>query len=193
MKVTGVLLGFSALILWGCRQDMHDMPRYEPLEASKAFADGRSARELPEGVIYFGKLEKEKLEKSVDENGNFLTNPPQPIKVDREFLERGMERYNIYCSPCHGRLGDGLGMVVRRGFKRPASFHEDRLKQQPVGYFFDVITNGFGLMSSYKKMIPVEDRWAIATFVKVLQFSQNVPYELLTEEEKKSLDTQGGG
>jgi hypothetical protein len=102
-----------------------------------------------------------------------------PFPVTRDFLERGRERYNIYCAPCHARTGDGNGMIVQRGYRRPPSYHIDRLRQAPLGHFYDVITNGFGAMPDYSSQIPVRDRWAITAYIRVLQFSQNAPISLL--------------
>lgn len=104
-----------------------------------------------------------------------------PFPVTRDLLEEGRERYNIYCAPCHARTGDGNGMIVQRGYRRPPSYHIDRLRQAPLGHFFDVITNGFGAMPDYSSQIPVRDRWAITAYIRVLQFSQNAPAKLLPE------------
>ena len=164
-------LGTAALLTLGCRQDMHDQPRYEPLEASKFFADGMASRQLPEGTVARGHLgEDVAFATGKDAAGNVVAELPVP--ATKQLLERGHQRFDVFCSPCHGRLGDGHGMAVRRGFKQPPSFHDDRLRDSPVGYYFDVMTHGFGVMPSYAASIPPEDRWAIAAYLRVLQLSQ---------------------
>jgi mono/diheme cytochrome c family protein len=160
-----------ALIFAACRQDMHDQPRYEPLEASKFFADGMASRQLPAGTVARGHLDADvAFATGKDAAGQAIVQLPMP--VDRALLERGHQRFDIYCSPCHGRLGDGGGMVPRRGFKKPPSFHEDRLRNSPVGYYYDVMTHGFGVMPSYAPSVPPADRWAIAAYIRALQLSQ---------------------
>lgn len=169
-----------------CRQDMHDQPRYRPLAASSFFPDGRSARPLVDGTVARGKLKTDtRLHKGKDGDA-FVTQIPLP--VTRQLLARGQDRYNIYCTPCHSAIGDGEGMVVKRGFKHPPSYHIDRLRNQPVGYFYDVIANGFGAMPSYASRIPVEDRWAIVSYVRALQLSQNATIEDVPPAERASLD-----
>ena len=154
---------------WACRNDMHDQPRYEPLEPSTFYADGMGSRRPVEGTVAVG---------SLDESGVLATgravgsNEPvaaPPTPVDAALLARGRERYDIYCAPCHDRTGSGRGIVVQRGMKQPPSFHSERLVRQPIGHVYDVITNGFGAMYPYRTMVPVEDRWAIAAYVKTLQ------------------------
>lgn len=176
-----------AVTLPACRQDMHDQPRHEPLEASTLFADGRSSRPLVEGTVARGQL-RDDLEfyTGLDVEGQFVTDLPAP--VTRERLERGQSRFNAFCSPCHGRRGDGGGMVVQRGFKKPQSFHQDRLRETPVGYYYDVITRGFGQMSSYAAQLAPRDRWAIVAYIRALQVSRNVPVAALTDEERRQLD-----
>ena len=153
-----------------CRQDMHDQPKYIPLRPSAFFSDGRSARPIPEGTVARGQLRSDKVFYTGKAGDQFTDGIPFP--VTRQVLERGQERFNIYCSPCHGRLGNGLGMIVLRGFKRPPSYHTDKLRQTPVGYFYDVITNGFGAMQDYSAQVTPRDRWAIAAYIRVLQYSQ---------------------
>ena len=160
-----------SLFAFGCRQDMHDQPKYEPLEASHFFADGMASRQLPEGTVARGHLAADTVfHTGKDAAGNAVAELPMP--VTKQLLQRGHERFNVFCSPCHGRLGDGQGMVARRGFKQPPSFHEDRLRSSPVGYYVDVMTHGFGVMPSYAVAIPPEDRWAIAAYLRALQLSQ---------------------
>lgn len=154
------------------RMEMYDQPRYRTLKASTFFADGKSARELPKGTVPRGFLREDRLLYTGMSGDTTLTRA-FPMPVTRQVLERGRERYGIYCTPCHDYVGNGRGMVVQRGFKQPPSFHQDRLRDAPVGYVFDVITNGFATMSGYASQIPVEDRWAIVAYFRALQLSQN--------------------
>lgn len=179
-----VLLLLVPLI--GCRQDMHDQPRYEALEASTFFADGMASRPLVEGTVARGHLrEDDLLETGRDASGELATE--YPAAIDEALLQRGQERYEIYCSVCHGRLGEGDGMVVRRGFKAPLSFHREDLRQRPPGYVVEVITEGFGQMPSYRGKLSPEDRWAIAAYVEVLQLSQHVEIATLPPEDRKAI------
>ena len=113
------------------------------------------------------------------------------MPVTSQVIRRGQQRFDIYCSPCHSRLGDGRGMIVRRGFKQPSSFHIDRLRNQPIGYFFDVMTQGFGQMSSYASQVPVEDRWAIAAYIRALQLSAHAPVADLSASDRAELEKKG--
>lgn len=169
----------------GCRQKMVDQPRYEPLEASSFFADGQASRPLVEGTVARGQLRLDDHFFTGKTNGEFVR--AFPLAVTEEHLKRGQERFNIFCAPCHGRLGNGQGMVVRRGFPRPPSYHIDRLRDAPVGYLFDVITNGFGRMPDYADQIPPADRWKIAAYVRALQLSQHAPVTELPEEDRQKL------
>jgi mono/diheme cytochrome c family protein len=155
----------------GCRQDMHDTPYYRGLRESAMFANGSAARPLVAGTVARGFLEEDALLYQGKVNGQHATAFPFPIT--REDLDRGQERYNIYCAPCHGRTGEGNGMVVQRGYRQAASYHIDRLRDAPVGYLFDVVSNGFGVMPDYKAQIPVEDRWRIIAYVRALQLSHH--------------------
>ena len=119
-------------------------------------------------------------------DGQFVTALPVPLT--RDLLERGRERFDIFCSPCHDRAGRGRGMIVQRGFKQPPSYHIDRLRAQPIGYFFDVMTNGFGEMSSYAAQVPASDRWAIAAYIRALQFSQHAPLSAVSERDLREID-----
>ncbi len=166
---------------------MHDQAKYEPYEASDFFADGLSSRRPVEGTVARGWLREDShLYRGIGADGSFAKTLPVP--ATRDLLARGRERFEIFCSPCHGRVGDGRGMIVERGFKQPASFHDPRLRAMPVGYFFDVQTNGFGQMSSYASQVPVADRWAIAAYIQALQLSQNVPVEKLSRDERELLE-----
>jgi mono/diheme cytochrome c family protein len=162
----------SLAVLSACRQDMHDQPKYPPLRPSDFFADGRSARPLSEGTVPRGYLDADVLFYT----GKGADGKPSnefPVPVTKELLLRGEQRYNIYCAPCHDRTGNGNGMIVRRGYRRPPSLHQDRLRTAPPGHFFDVITNGFGAMPDYAAQVRAEDRWAIVAYVRALQLSEH--------------------
>lgn len=179
------LLAVAVLLLIGCRQDMHDQPKYESLAASDFFADGMSARPAIEGTVARGHLSADDHLFQGRVGKELATTFPFPItKAD---IERGRNRYNIYCTPCHGMVGDGEGMVVQRGFRHPPSFHIDRLRDATVGHYFDVISNGFGAMPSYASRIAVMDRWSIIAYVRALQLSQNASVEDLTPDERTKL------
>jgi mono/diheme cytochrome c family protein len=165
------LMAACLLLSAGCRQDMHDAPRYEAYEASTSFPDGRASRTAPDGTVARGWLREDEALYTGKVDGQTVDAVPFPVAYAD--LKRGQERFNIYCTPCHGRLGDGNGMVVQRGLRQAASYHQDRLRQERIGYFYDVITNGFGAMQGYAEQVPVRDRWLIASYVRVLQFSQN--------------------
>ena len=157
-----------------CRQDMHDQPKYIPLRPSDFFADGRSARPLVAGTVARGHLDDDRLfYTGQGPDGKPSNDFPAP--VTKEMIERGQNRFNIYCTPCHGRVGNGDGMIVRRGYRKPPSYHIDRLRQVPNGYIFDVITNGFGAMQDYSAQVQPQDRWAIVAYIRALQLSQNAP------------------
>ncbi len=164
---------------------MQDQPKYIPLRPSDFFADGRSARPLPEGTVARGQLRADKVFFTGKMGDQFVDRIPFP--VTRAVLDRGQERFNIYCTPCHGRLGNGLGMIVRRGLKRPPSYHIDRLRQIPIGYFYDVITNGFGAMQDYAAQVAPRDRWAIAAYIRVLQYSQQASINDVPADHRQDL------
>jgi mono/diheme cytochrome c family protein len=165
------LVALAFLFAAGCRQDMHNQPKYRPLRASTFFDDGSSARPLVEGTIARGTLQEDTAFFSGKVGGQFVTE--LPFAVTPEVLNRGEERYNIYCAPCHDRTGTGNGMVVQRGYRQPPSYHIDRLRQVEVGYFFDVMTNGFGVMPDYRTQVSPRDRWNIAAYIRALQLSQS--------------------
>jgi hypothetical protein len=162
----------AAIGLSACRQDMHDQPKLQSLGRSEFFSDHRAARPPVDGAVARGELREDELFYTGFENGELATRFPNP--VTRETVERGRLRYNIYCSPCHGQLGDGLGAVVQRGFQRPPSYHIDRLRQAPAGHFYNVITNGKGRMYSFNDRIKPDDRWAIVAYIRALQLSRHV-------------------
>jgi len=150
---------------------MHNQPKFKPLRASEFFPDGRSARPLVPGTVDRSEINQDPAYLTGLENLQPVTTLPFP--VTRQALERGRERFNIYCMPCHGELGDGNGMVAQRGYLHPPSFHDDRLRQAPVGHFFDVITNGLGGMPDYAEQVAVDDRWKIIAYIRALQLSQH--------------------
>jgi mono/diheme cytochrome c family protein len=176
---------FAFAALAGCRQDMHDQPRVDGLQSSDFYPDGRAARAPVEGTVARGGLREDDLLYTGTVNGEPADRFPFP--VDRALMDRGHERFDIFCSPCHDRLGTGRGMVVRRGFPEAASFHVDRLREAPAGYFFDVITRGFGRMPPYAAQIPVRDRWAIVAYVRALQLSQGATIDDVPEAERTRL------
>ena len=166
------LLGITMLGAVGCRLDMHVQPRYNPLAKSDFFSDQRAARPLVEGTVARG----DERSDTYFYTGKIGNNPGEymPFAATREVLERGRERFNVYCSPCHSRLGDGNGFVPTRGFSRkPPSYHIERLQKAPLGYFFDVMTNGYGIMLDYSAQVSPHDRWCIAAYIRALQLSQN--------------------
>jgi Cytochrome C oxidase, cbb3-type, subunit III len=173
---------------FGCRyvrQDMANPPEDRPLAPSDFFDDGRSERPLVENTVARGSLANDALFVPKDSNAF-------PLPVNRELLERGQERYKIFCTPCHGLQGDGNGMIAMRGMKHPPSFHQDRLRQAPNGYFYDNITNGFGAMYGYSAQIPPRDRWAIIAYVRALQLSRNAKVADLPAELREKLGSTGG-
>jgi len=185
LREIAVALVLGMLVL-GCHQGMWDKSRLKPLEANAFFADGKSARSLPEGTVQFGEPQIDSHLYEGKINGEYATT--YPFEITAEVLARGKERYEIYCTPCHGYTGDGNGMVVQREMKKAASHTDDpRLldpAQSPPGYFFDVITNGFGVMYSYATRINPEDRWAVVAYIKALQISQNAQIADLSAEDQ---------
>jgi len=178
----------------GCRYDMQDQPRYKAYKKSDFFADKRASRDLPNGTVPRGQLRSDKalytgkkdnadpnapVQSTTDAAGNtVITTFPNaieefPVPVTKELIDRGEQRYKVFCMVCHGPTGNGDGMIVRRGFTKPPTYNDDRLRNAPVGHFYDVITNGQGRMSSYAAQIPVADRWAIVAYIRALQISQN--------------------
>jgi hypothetical protein len=180
--------GAVVLFLAGCRIDMHVQPKYLPYEPTTFLPDGRSEREPVPGTIARGQLKLDDLLYTGTENGQEATRFPFPITADD--LERGRERYNIYCTPCHDYTGTGNGMIVQRGFPHPPSFHTDRLRAAPVGHFFGVMTNGFGRMYSYSDRVDVGDRWRIAAYIRVLQLSRNATINDVPADQQGQLSAQ---
>jgi len=185
----GCLLA-SVVLAAGCRQDMHDAPRYDPLEASPLFLNGAASQPLVQGTVARGLVSDDTVLTEGKLDGQ--PSPVFPFAIGKAELERGQERYNVYCAPCHGRTGEGNGMVVQRGYRQAASFHVDRLRTSPPGYFFDVISNGFGVMPDYRAQIPAEDRWKIAAYIRALQISHNATVDDVPAAERGKLDQPAG-
>jgi cytochrome c1 len=167
-----------------CRQDMHNQPKIKAYREADFFADRRGMRPIPDNTVARGFLNDDDHLFTGKVNGQ-LTDE-FPFQVTRQVLQRGHDRFSIYCTPCHGQTGMGNGMVVQRGFRPPPSFHTDQIRKKPVGHYFDVMTNGFGAMPDYRAQVAPEDRWAIAAYIRALQLSQNattadVPSDRLTE------------
>jgi mono/diheme cytochrome c family protein len=181
----------AAGFLAGCsRLDMQDQPKYKPQRPSDFFADGRSGRPELDGTIARGELHVDTAYyEGKDAAGKDIV--AFPVAVDKAFIDRGQNRYDIYCAPCHGRLGNGLGMIVRRGFKQPPSYHIERLRNAPAGHFFDVITNGYGAMLNYSQQVQVRDRWAIVAYIRALQYSQEASVNDLSAEARNRLPQPG--
>jgi hypothetical protein len=179
-----MIVALCALSLSGCdmalRQDMADQPKNRPLSPSEFFADGRSERPLIENTVARGALDNDVYNVSKEYAGF-------PLPVDEKLLHRGEDRYKVFCTPCHGLQGDGQGMAAMRGMKHPTSYHIDRLRQAPNGYFYDVISNGFGSMYSYSERISPRDRWAIIAYVRALQLSRNAKASELPEDLRRKL------
>jgi mono/diheme cytochrome c family protein len=191
-----VCASIALMAMAGCRQDMHNQPKYIPLRESEFFRDGRSARLPVQGTVARGELREDTYFYTGKINGQFGAELPMPLT--KELLARGQNRYNIYCTPCHSRVGDGNGMIPSRApntgstskFK-PPSYHEERLKKQPIGYFYDVMTNGFGVMLNYSAQIKPEDRWAIAAYIRALQLSQDASINDVPAEERGKIAPVG--
>jgi len=182
------LIGAVTMLLSGCRLDMHLQPKYLPYEPSSFFPDGRSERQPVEGTVARGQLRTDELFYTGKINGAEADQFPFPIT--RADLERGRERYNIYCTPCHDYTGTGNGMIVQRGFPQPPSYHIQRLREAPVGHFYGVITDGFGAMYSYAARIEPADRWRIAAYIRVLQLSQNANVQAVPPADRDKLTQQ---
>jgi len=180
-----VLSVLCQLCVVACRQDMHDQPKFVPLRQSTFFTDSRSARPLVAGTVARGQLRDDVLLYTGKANGKDAEVFPFPI--DDKVMSRGRERFDIYCSPCHGLTGQGDGMIVRRGYRRPPTYHQDRLRDAPVGHYFDVITNGFGAMPDYAAQIRPEDRWAIIAYVRALQLSEHATMSDVPSADREKL------
>jgi mono/diheme cytochrome c family protein len=178
MKLAGAaVLGCVVLAGCGVRLDMHIQPKLKPLRESNFWGDERGSRPLLPNTIARGELREDTYFYTGMVNGK--EGDVMPFAVTEEVLKRGQERYNIYCTPCHSRTGDGNGMIVQRGYRRPPSYTDPKLLNKPIGHFFDVMTNGFGVMPDYAAQVDPHDRWAIAAYIRVLQFSQHAPAALV--------------
>ena len=166
---------------------MQDQPKYKPYAESQFFADHRSARQPVEGTVARGHLRIDSARYTGKINNNDIDYFPIPIS--KEDMLRGQERFNIYCTPCHSRLGDGKGMIVRRGYRQPPSYFTTKLINAPVGHFFDVMTNGFGAMPDYSSQVPPADRWAIASYIRTLQYSQEASINDVPADQRGQLGT----
>ena len=189
-KFGTAVLALAATV--ACRQDMHDQPKYIPLRPSDFFADGRSERPLVEGSVARGHL-KDDVAFYTGKGPDGKPVDTFPFPVTKDVIERGQQRFNIYCTPCHGHLGNGDGMIPRRGFRHPPSYHQDRLRNVPNGYIFDVISTGFGAMPDYAAQIEPRDRWAIVAYVRALQLSQNASIADVPADARGALAGQAGG
>ena len=180
-----ILAACGALLLVGCdMQDMYEQPKYEPLQKSDFFGDDRSARPLVADTVARNELRTNTAFYTGKVGTNLVSEIPMPVTKD--LLLRGQERFDIFCSPCHDRTGGGNGMIVQRGLRFPPSFHIDRLRQAPIGHFYDVMSNGFGAMQDYSAQVTPEDRWAIAAYIRTLQFSEDArPADVPPTERKK--------
>lgn len=178
----------SGIGMAGCgyslRQDMANQPRQNPLSPSNVFPDGRSERPLMENTVARGEIANDAFLVPKDSNAF-------PLPLTPKLLQRGQERFEIFCSPCHGLQGDGQGMVAMRGMKHPPSFHQERLRQVPNGYIYDVVANGFGAMYGYSAQIPPQDRWAIIAYVRALQLSRNAHVADLPPDLRRKLMAGG--
>ena len=181
-------VALAGTLLAGCRLDMHLQPKYLPEQPTDFFGDGRSERQPVPGTVARGHLRLDELLYTGKENGVVVDK--FPFAITHADLERGRERYNIYCSPCHDYTGSGRGMIVQRGLPAPPSFHIDRLRQESAGHFVDVITNGFGAMYSYAARVEPEDRWRITAYIRALQLSRHATVQNVPEAERQKLTGQ---
>ncbi len=170
-QFAGLLALGSVSLLAGCRQDMHDQPKFVPQRGTTLYADGRSARPQVENTVGRGQLHEDTYFYTGLSNG--VEGNSYPFPVTMEVLQRGQERYNVYCTPCHSRVGNGAGMIVQRGYRPAGDFHTDRLRNAPLGHFFAVMSNGYGAMPDYSAQLTPEDRWAVVAYIRALQLSQN--------------------
>lgn len=192
-RTTTLIAIISLLIVAGCRQKMYQTPRYEAYERSTFFRDSLSARPLEAGVVSRSGIrhsDRFPLYTPSDTAAGATTDQRSgmPFPVTQAVLERGQQQFNVYCSPCHSRLGDGRGMIVQRGLRPPPSYHTERLRNAPLSHFYDVMTNGFGAMYSYAARIAPEDRWAIAAYIRALQLSQHAPLDAVPPDKRPELE-----
>jgi mono/diheme cytochrome c family protein len=184
LKATCAGLIAAVALTTGCRQDMHNQPRYKPFAATEFFGDGRSARPAIADTVARGQLRLDQARYTGKVNNKDVDY--FPIQIAQADVQRGQDRFNIYCSPCHGRLGNGHGMVASRGLRQPPSYLDPRLVNAPVGHFFDVMTNGYGAMYSYASRVAPDDRWRIAAYIRALQLSQDAPPQVAEDYQRKT-------
>jgi cytochrome c553 len=183
-----VIVMLSLLLLSSCKQDMADQGRLTPLAYSAFFKDGRVDRPQPLGTVARTQLHEDTLLYTGMQNNGLSTTFPFPIT--RDIVKRGQERYDIFCAPCHDRAGTGKGLAIQNGFQRvPESFHQQRLRDAVPGYYYQAISNGFGVMNGYAPLISPEDRWAIVAYIRALQLSENAVVEDLPEADREKLET----
>ncbi len=187
----GPLLLGAIVCTLGCRQDMHNQPRYKPLAATDFFGDGRSERPSIADTVARGQLRIDQARYTGKADGKDIDY--FPIQISHGDILRGQDRFNAYCTPCHGRLGNGHGMVVSRGLRQPPSYLEPRLVNAPIGHFFDVMTNGYGAMYSYASRVAPDDRWRIAAYIRALQLSQDAPPQVAQQFGKTTGGDAAGG
>jgi mono/diheme cytochrome c family protein len=193
-RLTGSRFALAVLAcaaLAGCRQDMHDGPRFTALQQNPFYADQRASRQLIEGTVARGQLR----DNDVFYTGMTAPNTPVtliPMDVTKETIERGRDRFNVYCTPCHGVAGEGNGMIVQRGYKQPPSLHDTRLRGAAAGYYYDVMTRGFGQMPDYAAQITPKDRWAVVAYVRALQLSQHATVADVPEGDRGKLEAAPG-
>jgi mono/diheme cytochrome c family protein len=190
LKMGAVALG-AILLTTACRDDMHNQPRYKPFAATDFFGDGRSERPTIADTVARGQLRIDQARYTGKADGKDIDY--FPIQITKADVARGQERFNIYCSPCHGRLGNGHGMVVSRGLRQPPSYLDPRLVNAPIGHFFDVMTNGYGAMYSYASRVAADDRWRIAAYIRALQLSQDAPPQVAQEVGQRTSGGPAGG
>jgi mono/diheme cytochrome c family protein len=186
MKGLLAVLAGLTLLCAGCRREMYNQPRGDPLKSSDFFANGAASRELPPNTVALENFHKDPSYDTGKIGTNYRAQPP--FALTREKMERGRERYDIYCAVCHGRDGQGRGMVVQRGFPAPPAYDIDRLRAAPVGYFYDVMTRGYGVMFSYANRIDEDDRWAIAGYIRALQLSHHATLADVPVSERAKLE-----
>jgi mono/diheme cytochrome c family protein len=177
-----------AFLCSACRQDMYNQPKAKPYSQSDFFPDGTSARPIPAHAVQYHQPRENEAYYTGLMNGVLVAQLPAPLQLTREFLARGHERYDIYCAVCHGLTGEGNGQVVQRGFPAPPTYHSDRLRNAPIGHFYDVMTNGYGVMYSYASRVEPKDRWAIAAYIRALQLSRTSTIQDLPPNEQKKLE-----
>jgi mono/diheme cytochrome c family protein len=185
LKKLMMLTTVAIFAIAGCRQQMADQPHQRPLESSNFFDDGMASRPVVPGTVARSAEERNDQPLNGKVDGKLVDTVP--FEVTMEVLARGQERYEIFCSPCHDRLGTGQGMIVRRGFPRARSLHEPRLREAPAGHFFEIITQGFGPMPSYANQLSEHDRWAVIAYIRALQFSRNVRLDQLPPEDRAKM------